>query len=672
MKVLILEGGISAFTVRNDAATCKERENMKICKMAISSVAVLLVLLCAAAIPMCVSAEEAAIVTAGGRAFVGNGLPGVAMVASYDKRGRLMRLETKPVAKDCIARLDAKTGDKVMFWDGLGTMNMLSNAVTVTEDKTKGDGGNYDKAVYERAVQSALYDALGTKKGEGMTELQKALALHDWLVMNCQYDTTVRRPYVHSEYGAIVNGFAVCAGYAKAYNDLLSRVGIKATYVTGMKPLKPGTNPQPHAWSRVTIDGVWYYVDVTADDPVPDQPGNVCRSFFLVSDDVLNANDYDGFTTHCTDKRYEKYDLLTGFYMAFMWNEKLQRFYYIDLDKVKTTADFTETMAPSSEENGAKPSSCFITNDGKYLCFFRPGFITSQATVYLYSFATDEYYTHAIRDIKDVVHCRIRQNGDNIEVGWDYYKNEIPIGMKAEVTIPFPSNLKKRNVTFDPNYSGGKITSCEYLDSNWRNGDGSFDEPDRGELTFGGWYTQKDGGTRVDRFEDIPGDDVTLYAHWWGAWKMSEEPTLTESGKAVRALEGYPDVTEEISIPNLSDTSVWEKRQLKEATIRQEGRVMYTSVYGRIFVTLPKLKPEAYGIEYRDGKVYIIVLEEDEYTYQLTFESDGNVRPWNITTTGAGEWPVMFPPRFTPSGTLKVTLYDNQGNELCAAQFDVS
>ena len=308
---------------------------MKIGKMVISSVAVLLVLLCAAAIPRCVSAEEAAIVTAGGRAFVGNGLPGVAMVASYDKRGRLTRLETKPVAKDCIARLDAKTGDKVMFWDGLGTMNMLSNAVTVTEDKTEGDGGNYDKAVYEKAVQSALYDALGAKKGEGMTELQKALALHDWLVMNCQYDTTVRRPYVHSEYGAIVNGFAVCAGYAKAYNDLLRRVGIKATYVTGMKPLKPGTNPQPHAWSRVAIDGVWYYVDVTADDPVPDQPGNVCRTFFLVSDDVLNVNDYDDFTTHCTDKRYEKYDLLTGFYMAFMWNEELQRFYYIDMDKVK-------------------------------------------------------------------------------------------------------------------------------------------------------------------------------------------------------------------------------------------------------------------------------------------------------------------------------------------------
>ena len=645
---------------------------MKICKMAISSVTVLWMLLYTAFVPMCVSAEETAIVAAGGKAFVGNGMPGVAMVASYDKRGRLTRLATKPVEKDCVIRLDVKTGDKVMFWDGLGSMNMLSDAVTVTEDKSDGDGGDYDKAVYEKAVQSALYGALGARKGAGMTDLQKAVALHDWLVMNCQYDTTVRMPYVHSEYGALVNGYAVCDGYAKAYNDLLSRVGIEATCVTGRKPLKPGANPQPHAWSCVTIDGTRYHVDVTADDPVPDQPGTVGRARFLVSDDVLNSAGYDSYTTHCTDKRYEKNELFQGFYMSFMWNEKLQRFYYIDIDKVKTTADFTETMTPSSNENGAKPSSCFMTNDGKYLCFFRPSFTSSQAAVYLYSFESDEYYTHTVKDIKNVIYCRIRQNGNNVEVIRDYYKNEMPIAVKVEAGIPLPSDIKKRSVIFDPNYSGGTITSCEYINSDWRNGDGSFDEPKRGELAFGGWYTQKDGGIKVESFEEIPGDGVTLYAHWWGAWKMSKEPTLTESGKAIRALDGYPEVTEEITIPNLSDTSVWEKRQIREATVRQEGLERYTSVYGRVFVTLPKLPPEAYGIEYRDGKVYIIVLEKDDYTYKLIFESDGNIRPWNITTTGAGEWPVMYPKGFTPSGTLKVTLCDNQGNELCKAQFDVS
>lgn len=82
-----------------------------------------------------------------------------------------------------------------------------------------------------------------------MTELQKALALHDWLVINCQYDVTVSRPNAHTAYGAIVEGYAVCDGYAKAYNDLLGRVGVTATIVEGRKPLHLGDNPQPHAWS---------------------------------------------------------------------------------------------------------------------------------------------------------------------------------------------------------------------------------------------------------------------------------------------------------------------------------------------------------------------------------------------------------------------------------------
>ena len=74
-------------------------------------------------------------------------------------------------------------------------------------------------------------------------------------MINCQYDVTVSRPYAHTAYGAIVEGYAVCDGYAKAYNDLLSRVGVTATIVEGRKPLHLGDNPQPHAWSCVTIDG---------------------------------------------------------------------------------------------------------------------------------------------------------------------------------------------------------------------------------------------------------------------------------------------------------------------------------------------------------------------------------------------------------------------------------
>ena len=358
------------------------------------------------------SAADSAITVSGGKAVVGNGTSGVAIVASYDEDGKLTNVVKEYVTKSSNAVLDVKNGDKVMYWDGLETMKPLSDAVTVTDDISDED----IVTIYEAAVDKALCEALGKNKGKDMTELQKALALHDWLVINCQYDVTVSRPYAHTAYGAIVEGYAVCDGYAKAYNDLLSRVGVTATIVEGRKPLHLGDNPQPHAWSCVTIDGKKYHVDVTADDPVPDKPGTVSRERFLVSDNVLNKAEYVDYTTHCTETTYEEYDMFTGFYMQFIWNEDIQKFYYIDMDKVKTTSDFTETLTPSSSENGAKPTSYIITEDGKYICFFKPSFITSQSTVYLYSFETDKYYTYTIKDINNVIFCRIRQKGNNIEV----------------------------------------------------------------------------------------------------------------------------------------------------------------------------------------------------------------------------------------------------------------
>lgn len=610
------------------------------------------------------SAADSAITVSGGKAVVGNGTSGVAIVASYDEDGKLTNVVKEYVTESSNAVLDVKNGDKVMYWDGLETMKPLSDAVTVTDDISDED----KETIYEAAVDKALCEALGKNKGKDMTELQKALAVHDWLVMNCQYDVTTSRPNAHTAYGAIVEGYAVCDGYAKAYNDLLSRVGVTATIVEGRKPLNLGENPQPHAWSCVTIDGKKYHVDVTADDPVPDMVGTVSRGYFLVSDPVLNRDEYVDYTTHCTDTTYEEYDMFTGFYMQFIWNDDIQKFYYIDMDKVKTTSDFTEKLIPSSSENGAKPTSYIITEDGKYICFFRPSFITSQSTVYLYSFETDKYYTYTIKDINNVVFCRLRQKGNNIEVVRDYYKNDIPTGVIVVKTIPLPADIKERNVTFDSNYSGGNTTSSKYISNYWTDGDGSFDELTRAGLVFGGWYTKKDGGTKVENFEEISGDDVTLYAHWWGAWSISEDPTLTESGKIIRSLEGYPNVTEEKTIPNLSDESVWTKKYTKPSTMTEEGYELYTSEYGNVKITLPK-KDWEYGITYKDGSVYITVTEEASYI--VRFKCGDNVGDRKVITNGAGEYRVMNPKDFTPSGTVTATLYDIEMNELATVEYEV-
>lgn len=106
----------------------------------------------------------------------------------------------------------------------------------------------------ESAVQSML-----CLLRAGMSDYEKALVLHDALIERCAYDYG---PNCYTAYGALVDGSAVCQGYAEAYQLLLIRAGIPCMVVSGTG------NGGPHAWNAVKMDGCWYYTDVTWDDPV--------------------------------------------------------------------------------------------------------------------------------------------------------------------------------------------------------------------------------------------------------------------------------------------------------------------------------------------------------------------------------------------------------------------
>ncbi len=118
-----------------------------------------------------------------------------------------------------------------------------------------------------------------------MPDVEKALVLHDYLILNCAYDEERRQsgtvpPYSHSAYGALVSGLAVCDGYSHAYAYLLeNKLGIPCELVT--------SDSMNHAWSMVSIGGEWYHVDVTWDDPIWDCIGRVKHGYFLISDAVI-------------------------------------------------------------------------------------------------------------------------------------------------------------------------------------------------------------------------------------------------------------------------------------------------------------------------------------------------------------------------------------------------
>ncbi|GMK42375.1 hypothetical protein PCCS19_54340 [Paenibacillus sp. CCS19] len=124
-----------------------------------------------------------------------------------------------------------------------------------------------------------------------MTEVDKELAIHDYIVLHTAYDydnylkdTIPDDSY--SAYGVLFKGTAVCQGYAYAAHLMLELAGIDSIIVTGT------ANGGGHAWNKVNIDGDYYNLDVTWDDPVPDEEGRLVYAYFNVTDEQL-AKDHE-------------------------------------------------------------------------------------------------------------------------------------------------------------------------------------------------------------------------------------------------------------------------------------------------------------------------------------------------------------------------------------------
>lgn len=134
------------------------------------------------------------------------------------------------------------------------------------------------------------------KVDDNMTDFEKALILHDELVLNASYLLT------GETYDLMVNGVGKCYGYSEVYSYLLAQVGIDSEIVE--------SEDMFHQWNKVKIDGEYYHVDVTWDDPTPDKPGLVEHTYFLLSDNEIENLDqphYGGNSEIISnDTRYDK------------------------------------------------------------------------------------------------------------------------------------------------------------------------------------------------------------------------------------------------------------------------------------------------------------------------------------------------------------------------------
>lgn len=142
------------------------------------------------------------------------------------------------------------------------------------------------KAAFRAAV-SEMLDGITSS----MSEFEREKLLHDRLAVKVTYDGTAAN--AHNSYGAIVEGKAVCEGYAEAFQYLLRKAGIQSFIMTGVSNNPSTGTPEGHAWNAVRIDGKYYHVDTTWDD----QGETIFYAYFNKSDAAIGED----HTIHAAD-----------------------------------------------------------------------------------------------------------------------------------------------------------------------------------------------------------------------------------------------------------------------------------------------------------------------------------------------------------------------------------
>lgn len=147
-------------------------------------------------------------------------------------------------------------------------------------------------------------------------DFHKARYLHDTIATQTEYVDT-NDNIEHTAYGVLANGKAVCQGYSHAYGLLLKRCGIKSSVVI--------SNQMGHEWNIVKVNGNFYHVDVTWDDPTYDTLGYVRYKYFMLSDSAFDAPDehHDWNAVDASDTTYD----------TDMWWRDLKTAVYYDSDK---------------------------------------------------------------------------------------------------------------------------------------------------------------------------------------------------------------------------------------------------------------------------------------------------------------------------------------------------
>lgn len=109
-------------------------------------------------------------------------------------------------------------------------------------------------------------------------DLTKIERIHNYILNHTVYDKNTKNFDINSAYGSLIEGHAVCSGYADAFSIFMNIYKIPNIRVSS----------ENHLWNLVYINGKWLHIDLTWDDSENNKYDN---NYFLITKEKLFSLD---------------------------------------------------------------------------------------------------------------------------------------------------------------------------------------------------------------------------------------------------------------------------------------------------------------------------------------------------------------------------------------------
>jgi hypothetical protein len=149
---------------------------------------------------------------------------------------------------------------------------------------------NFEYYLTQKSFKTALsrldaaWEKVSKQFDSETSELTKVKYINDYICTKADYDLDAK--YNYMAYGALYTGKAKCDGYARAFQFLAEKAGLKVVIA-----LDDGTEEDPgHAWNKIKVGKSWYNIDVTNNDNTHDT-GYILYDYFMLADSEYTAAD---------------------------------------------------------------------------------------------------------------------------------------------------------------------------------------------------------------------------------------------------------------------------------------------------------------------------------------------------------------------------------------------